>query len=88
MNDLAKNIILWIVIAVVLMSVFQNFGPVNERAQPVPYSQFLDYVDQGTVKSVVLVVVTKAGKVCGAMLVLPTQSATSQLSTVDPPFWL
>ncbi len=52
MNDLAKNIILWIVIAVVLMSVFQSFGPVNERTQPVPYSVFLDYVDQGTVKQV------------------------------------
>jgi cell division protease FtsH len=49
---MAKNIILWVVIAVVLMSVFQSFGPVSERAQPVPYSEFLDYVDQGTVSQV------------------------------------
>ncbi|NIW25261.1 MAG: hypothetical protein GWN29_12215 [Gammaproteobacteria bacterium] len=27
MNDLAKNVILWIVIAVVLLSVFQSFRP-------------------------------------------------------------
>ncbi|MGL5237030.1 MAG: hypothetical protein ACRC8O_03190, partial [Plesiomonas shigelloides] len=27
MSDMAKNLILWLVIAVVLMSVFQSFGP-------------------------------------------------------------
>ena len=52
MNDLAKNIILWIVIAVVLLSVFNSFNPVNPRVEPVPYSTFLDYVDQGTIKQV------------------------------------
>jgi cell division protease FtsH len=27
MNDLAKNLLLWVVIAVVLMAVFQSFTP-------------------------------------------------------------
>jgi cell division protease FtsH len=27
MNDLAKNLLLWVIVAVVLMVVFQAFGP-------------------------------------------------------------
>ncbi|HEX9878101.1 MAG TPA: ATP-dependent zinc metalloprotease FtsH [Gammaproteobacteria bacterium] len=53
MNDLAKNVILWIVIAVVLLSVFQSFGPTRQRAETVPYSRFLDFVRNGSVDEVV-----------------------------------
>ena len=53
MNDLAKNVILWIVIAVVLLSVFQSFGTNNPRKAPVPYSTFLHYVKEGAVRRVV-----------------------------------
>ena len=52
MNDLAKNVILWVVIAVVLVSVFQSFGTPNERIETVPYSQFLSYVEDGSVEEV------------------------------------
>ena len=52
MNDLAKNVILWIVIAVVLLSVFQSFGPTNQRVSPVPYSDFLSQVRDGSVSEV------------------------------------
>ena len=52
MNDLAKNVILWIVIAVVLLSVFQSFGPTRQRTETVPYSSFLDYVRDGSVEEV------------------------------------
>ena len=53
MTDLVKNVILWIVIAVVLLSVFQNFRPSNERIPTVPYSTFLSYVEDGSVEEVV-----------------------------------
>ena len=53
MNDLAKNVILWIVIAVVLLTVFQSFGPSNQRVATVPYSTFLAYVEDGSVEEVV-----------------------------------
>jgi cell division protease FtsH len=52
LNDLAKNVILWIVIAVVLLSVFQSFGPTNQRVSPVPYSDFLSQVRDGSVAEV------------------------------------
>ena len=53
MNDLAKNVILWIVIAIVLLSVFNSFGPSSQRVPAVPYSTFLSWVKDGSVKEVV-----------------------------------
>ncbi len=52
MNDLAKNVILWIVIAVVLLSIFNTFGPNNQRPEAVPYSTFRTWVQEGSVKEV------------------------------------
>ena len=53
MNPMAKNLILWVVIALVLMSVFQNFGPRQSRSQQVDYSSFISNVKSGRVSEVV-----------------------------------
>ena len=53
MNDLAKNIVLWIVIAVVLLTVFNSFGTAPRTVQDIPYSSFLQRVDDGSVTEVV-----------------------------------
>ena len=53
MNDLAKNVILWIVIAVVLLSVFNSFGTSSQRVPTIDYSDFLRYVEDGGVDEVV-----------------------------------
>lgn len=45
MSDMAKNLILWLVIAVVLMSVFQSFGPSESNGRKVDYSTFLQEVN-------------------------------------------
>ncbi|AUP76259.1 hypothetical protein CWS02_03185 [Enterobacter sp. EA-1] len=54
MSDMAKNLILWLVIAVVLMSVFQSFGPSESNGRKVDYSTFLQEVNRtrGFVKRV------------------------------------
>ncbi|MEG3191959.1 ATP-dependent zinc metalloprotease FtsH [Lysobacter sp. D1-1-M9] len=54
MNDLAKNLLLWVIVAVVLMVVFQAFGPRTAGQAPtsVTYSQFLEAVEAGQVESV------------------------------------
>ncbi len=52
LNELAKNVILWIVIAVVLLTVFQSFGTGARQAPPEDYSTFLDMVNAGQVVSV------------------------------------
>lgn len=49
-----KNLLLWLVIAVILISVFSNFGPRREIAQKYSYSEFLQNVDKGDVKSVII----------------------------------
>ena len=53
MNDLFRNIILWVVVAIVLVSVFQGFTGTNQRVETVSYSQFLTYVEDGSVQDVV-----------------------------------
>ncbi|MDG1815950.1 MAG: ATP-dependent zinc metalloprotease FtsH [Glaciecola sp.] len=50
MSDMAKNLILWLVIAVVLMSVFQSFTPNNANEQQVDYTRFIQDVRQGQVR--------------------------------------
>jgi cell division protease FtsH len=52
MNDLAKNILLWVVVAVVLMVVFQSFSPKLAASQDVVYSQFVQDVENDRIKSV------------------------------------
>ena len=47
---MAKNLILWLVIAVVLMSVFQSFTPDSSNEQQVDYTRFIESVRQGQVR--------------------------------------
>ncbi len=54
MNDLAKNLLLWIVIAIVLVSVFNNFGPRPTSTKPLEYSEFVSSVKNGIVEKVLI----------------------------------
>jgi len=51
---MAKNLILWVVIALVLMSVFNNFGPRRTGSEQIDYSRFIADVKQGRVQKVVI----------------------------------
>ncbi|WP_235937466.1 ATP-dependent zinc metalloprotease FtsH [Marinobacter caseinilyticus] len=53
MNDMAKNLVLWLIIAAVLLMVFQNFTPTTS-GQQVNYSQFVQMVQQGQVRQVTI----------------------------------
>jgi len=50
LSDMAKNLILWLVIAVVLMSVFQSFGPGESNGRAVDYTTFVQEVGQGQIQ--------------------------------------
>ena len=52
MNDLAKNLLLWVVVAAVLMVVFQSFSPKLAANQEVVYSQFVQDVENDRIKKV------------------------------------
>ncbi len=50
---MAKNLVLWLIIAAVLLMVFQNFSPTTS-GQQVNYSQFVEMVQQGQVNRVTI----------------------------------
>ena len=55
MNNLTKNLVIWLVIAMVLMAVFNNFAPQDARTgQEIDYSVFLDEVERGAVDQVTI----------------------------------
>ena len=51
MNDLVKNLLLWVVIAAVLMTVFQNINAPQE-AENLDYSQFISEVQSSQIRRV------------------------------------
>lgn len=53
MNDMVKNIFLWLIIAAILMSVFQNFGP-TAPDKMINYSTFVEDVQRGDIDSIVV----------------------------------
>jgi cell division protease FtsH len=54
LNDMAKNLILWVVIAIVLMTVFNNFSTTTPKARSISYSDFISEVKSGNVKEVTI----------------------------------
>ncbi|MCK0715068.1 ATP-dependent zinc metalloprotease FtsH [Chromohalobacter sarecensis] len=53
MNDMAKNLILWLVIAAVLLTVFNNFSS-DSSPQAMSYSQFVEQVQNDRVSNVTI----------------------------------
>ena len=51
MSDIGKNLLLWLVIAAVLLTVFNNFN-LSPKAQVVPYSDFVKAVNQNQINEV------------------------------------
>jgi len=62
LNDLAKNIVLWIVIAVVVATVVSNFSARSGAPQEIPYSTFLEQVKDGVKKTVRVRYAKKSGE--------------------------
>ncbi len=52
MSQFAKNLLVWIVIAMVLMSVFQYYAEQGNTAEEMTYSEFLDSVRNGQIDEV------------------------------------
>ncbi len=54
MNNMFKNIAIWLVVALVLMTVFNQFNNHQVSQAQMDYSQFLDQVKQGQISKVVI----------------------------------
>ena len=61
MNDMVKNLLLWLVIAAVLLSVFNNFN-MQGATEQVGYSDFIQEVQRDQVKKVVVDGLTISGE--------------------------
>ena len=48
MNEMMKNLILWVVVALILMSVFNNFAPKSDDPKEIEYSNFIKSLRDGT----------------------------------------
>ncbi len=54
MNNLIKNMVIWLVIALVLMTVFNQFSTRQTTQMKMEYSQFIDEVKQGRIDKVTI----------------------------------
>jgi cell division protease FtsH len=54
MNNLIKNVAIWLVIALVLMTVFNQFSARQQQTTSMEYSEFIDEVKQGTIAKVTI----------------------------------
>lgn len=54
LNETVKNLLLWLVIVVILISVISNFSPRQEQTSPMTYTQFLQQVQQGNIGQVII----------------------------------
>jgi len=50
MKDMTKNILLWVVIAFALLSMFNYFGPRNKPDTAMTYTNFIAAINQGTIR--------------------------------------
>lgn len=62
MSDMAKNLMVWLVIAVVLMTMFNSFSPTDRTDRQTSYTQFISEVKSGQIREVK---VDRAGTVTG-----------------------
>jgi ATP-dependent metalloprotease FtsH len=54
LNNLVKNLVIWLVIGLVLMTVFNQFNNRQTSQPPIPYSQFVEEVKSGRIQSVTM----------------------------------
>jgi cell division protease FtsH len=78
-NNLGKNIAIWVIIGLVLMTVFNQFNSRRDQQVQIPYSQFMSEVQQGRVASVEL-----EGNVLSGYTIRGKRADSSEFSTLAP----
>ena len=78
MSDFAKNLIMWIIIAMVLMSVFNYYSQPQQGPREMTYSIFLEEVSRGNIDRVLI-------EESGGATTITGQSRDGQRFTVNAP---
>ena len=86
MNNTVKNLFLWMIIATILITVFNNFGPKQPNVEKVTYSKFLQAVDADKIASVSIeerniTAVTKTNTKLATYLPVEDQSLLTKLES-------
>ncbi|MBR0573945.1 MULTISPECIES: ATP-dependent zinc metalloprotease FtsH [Pasteurellaceae] len=90
MNDMVKNVLLWVVVAVVLMTAFEGFNSINTSANTVEYSTFIKDLDNHHLKGVdfkssdeTILVTKKDGTKYQTVMPLPDRDLLNELLKKD-----
>lgn len=54
MNDTVKNLFLWLIIIIVLVTIFSSFSTHQRQEHAIPYSEFITELDQGNISRVTI----------------------------------
>lgn len=54
MNNITKNLIIWSIIGIVLLTIFNNFGPNYNNQKKITYSQFIEKLQNGDIKQITI----------------------------------
>lgn len=65
MSQFARNLLMWIIVAMVLMSIFQHYAQIEPVAQKMEYSQFLQAVRNGQIDTAQIQAVTGGKRITG-----------------------
>ena len=81
MNNMLKNLVIWLVIGLVLMTVFNQFNTRQSAQAPMEYSQFLEEVKSGRIAKVTiegrqLKATTVEGNIVGLVVPEPLTAST------------
>ncbi|MBT8050980.1 MAG: ATP-dependent zinc metalloprotease FtsH [Xanthomonadales bacterium] len=79
MNDLAKQLLTWAIIAIVLVSIFNHYASIGTTQEPLSYSQFLSNVRSGDVVEVNIQSTQSGNEITG------TAGDGSPFTTFGPP---
>jgi cell division protease FtsH len=82
-NDMTKNIVLWVIIAVVLMTVFNSFNSPRSNMPELSYSKFVEEVKSNNVKDVTLTEMGRSTIITGS-----TYSGARFETTAPHDIWL
>ena len=82
-NEMTKNIVLWVIIAVVLMTVFNSFNSPRSNMPELSYSKFVEEVKSNNVKDVTLTEMGRSTIISGS-----TYSGARFESTAPHDIWL
>jgi cell division protease FtsH len=80
---MTKNIVLWVIIAVVLMTVFNSFNAPKSSVPEIPYSRFIDEVKAKNIKSATLTEQGRSTQISGT-----TQTGAHFSTTAPQDLWL